>query len=353
MASDPGPAPDALSFLRELEETPYKFDFFQAMRRLENENAHLPRLGAATTVLGEFVRLGQDASLAFAPSAISSFSPGEGGRPPRLGVAFLGLFGPNGPLPLHLTEYVRDRIRNQDDPTLSRFADLFHHRMISLFYRAWAQAQPTVSLDRPDEDRFGDFVGSLMGMGVPELQGRDRVQDHAKLFQCGHFSLQTRHADGLCDILADYFEIPVAIEEFQGAWIEIPEPEQFRLGESEQSGCLGESTILGSRVWDRSLSFRVACGPLQYEDYERLLPDRSSLGRLHDLVKAYVGDEFLWDVVLILARDEIPETRLGEHSRLGWTSWLKSRESTSDRHDLVLASNTCSELHHHPTAAAA
>ena len=75
---------------------------------------------------------------------------GRTARPPRLQVRLFGLLGPNGPLPLHLTEYARERLRHAGDPTLSRFLDLFHHRFLALFYRAWAQAQPTVNHDRPE-----------------------------------------------------------------------------------------------------------------------------------------------------------------------------------------------------------
>ena len=105
--------------------------------------------------------------MAFAPSTLSAFEEQAGGRPPRLEQRFFGLLGPNGPLPLHLTEYARDRLRHHGDRTLVRFLDLFHHRLALLFYRAWAEARPTVQHDRPDEDRFATYVGSLAGYGSP------------------------------------------------------------------------------------------------------------------------------------------------------------------------------------------
>jgi type VI secretion system protein ImpH len=321
---------------KRLAEAPHRFGFFQALRRLECLYREGPRIGEATRLGDEYLRLGQDPSLAFAPSTLSSWEPGAGARPPRLGVYFLGLFGPNGPLPLHLTEYARDRMHNAGDPTFARFADLFHHRMLSFCYRAWAQAQPAVSFDRPESDRFGAYVASLMGLGAPEFLNRDAAPDLARLYYCGHFSLQTKNADGLRDLLADYFEVPVAIAEFRGSWVEIEEPERLRLGESEITGTLGVSTIVGSRVWDRQLTFRVVGGPMGLEDYERLLPDGSSLDRMAALVRTYIGDEFIWDLQLILKREEIPMLELGRAGRLGWTTWLLSEPARRDSDDLVL-----------------
>ena len=338
MASEDRSSSDALKLDALLEEKPYGFDFFQLLRRFECLHKDRPRIGEADNLSDEYFRLGQDASLAFAPSTISSYTRGSNGRPARLGVYFLGLFGPNGPLPLHLTEFARSRSRNFNDPTFERFADVFHHRILSLFYRAWSQAQPAASFDRPEFDRFGEYLASLFGLGMPAFKERDAAPDLAKLYYTGHFSLQTKTASGLEDLLADYFEVPVAIEEFQGSWIEIPESEWVRLGESEATGTLGVSAIIGSRVWDQQLKFRVVCGPMGFEDYERLLPSSPSLSRMAALIRTYIGDELIWDLQLILIRKGIPEIQLGSAGRLGWTTWLTGESPTEDAGDFVIES---------------
>ena len=124
-------------------------------------------------------------------------------------VHFFGLFGPDGPLPLHLTEYARDRSRNHRDPSLQRFADIFHHRALSLFYRAWANSRPTISFDRPEDDRFALYTGALIGLGMESLRNRDAMPDLTKLHFAGHLSCQTRHAEGLASILSEFFKMPV------------------------------------------------------------------------------------------------------------------------------------------------
>ena len=163
MGAAVGRETDAVAFLARLADVPHDYDFYQTLRRLECFYADKPRWGEAQRPIDEPVRLGQDPDLTFAPAPLAWFGHEPGAVKPRLQVRLFGLFGPNGPLPIHVTEYARDRLRNAGDRTLSRFLDLFHHRFVALFYRAWAQAQPHVNRDRPDADRFGGYVGALVG----------------------------------------------------------------------------------------------------------------------------------------------------------------------------------------------
>ena len=166
MASEDGTTQRPVDpLLSKLREEPYKFDFYQAMRMLERVFDDAPGFGRSMRLSDDPVRLSQKPSLRFAPASLDEFSESEKGDYHKLSVRFFGLGGPNGALPLHLTEYVRDRIRHHDDHTLASFLDVFHHRMLSLFYRAWADAQPTVHYDRADEDRFSVYIGSLIGTG--------------------------------------------------------------------------------------------------------------------------------------------------------------------------------------------
>jgi type VI secretion system protein ImpH len=253
-----------------------------------------------------------------------------------LNVLFFGLFGPNGPLPLHLTEYARDRVRNHNDPTLSRFADIFHHRMLTLFYRAWADARPTTSMDRPEDDYFSRFTGSLSGIGTRALRDRDDFDDYAKLFFTGHVSNQRRNAEGLLAMLRTCFDVPVQLQQFVGEWLSMPERSRMRLGSSLQTCALGQTTTLGERVWECQHKFRVTFGPLSMTDYQRMLPGGESLRILISIVRSYVGDEFNWDVHLILNHEEVKPAKLGEFGQLGWTTWMSDHEPESDQGNLYL-----------------
>jgi type VI secretion system protein ImpH len=334
MASETRHTASALALFESLAASPYEVSYFEALRRVDCAHPDRPRTGRAARPRDEALRLGQEPSLAFAPSTLASFDTATEDHPPRLDVFFFGLLGPNGPLPLHITEYVRDRSRNSRDPTLERFLDLFHHRMLALFYRAWASAQPTVSLDRPSSDRFGDYVGSLLGIGMPAMQNRDAMPDLAKRHYAGHLACQSRHADGLRAMLADFFKLPVRLDECVGQWLRLPEESQCRLGESPQTGTLGINAVAGAEVWETQVKFRIVFGPVDLAHYRRLLPGGDSLQRLVDMVRSYAGDQLDWELQIVLRADAVPPPRLGEGGQLGWSTWLASEPFVHDADDL-------------------
>lgn len=327
---------DRLAFLRVLEARPYACDFYQALRRIECLYPDKPRFGQALRPVDEPLRLAQEPSMAFAPAPIARFEPAAEGMPPRLVQRIAGLLGPNGPMPLHLTEYARERQLHRGDATLVSFLDLFHHRLLALFYRAWAQAQPTVSMDRPDQDRFAAYVGALAGIGTRGLRGRDAAGDSVKLFHAGLLARQVRNADGLQALLADYFGVAVDVEQFVGHWMPLPERDRTRLGSGTAGAQLGIGAVLGARVWDRQHRFRLRLGPLDLTQYESFLPGGAALPRLAALVRQYLCFELDWDVRLVIRKVEVPRTRLGRSGRLGWTTWLGRPRTAADQGNLTL-----------------
>jgi len=319
-----------------LQRAPEAIDLFALLRFVEASAPERPRLGYSQTPRDDAVRLGQYPSSSFAPTAVVGIEP-RGRRPaPLVRVLSLGLFGPNGPLPLHITEYVRDRIRNQNDPTLVAFADIFHHRALTLFYRAWADAQPTVQMDRQGNNRFTLHVGSLTGQGLDSMRGRDSVEDNAKLFASGHLVRLTRNPEGLSQTLSHYFQVPVRMHEYIRSWIEIPLQHRTRLAGTALSNRLGVGAVAGACVPDVQSRFRLELGPMSLISYEQFLPIARNNRRLRDWVRQYVGLEFRWDVDLLLCSEEVPHNQLGGRTRLGWTTWLGHRSSGSPADDLRL-----------------
>lgn len=320
--------------LDEIARAPWTWDFHAAGRAIEEAHPERPRLGTARRPVDDPVRFGQEASLAFAPSSIAGVEPGGAG-PERMVVRFFGLLGPNGPLPHHITEYILQQ-RNAGSRAIGRFLDLFHHRLLTLFYRAWADAQPAVEHDRPEHDRFARYVGSMAGYGLPSLEGRDRFPDGAKRVMGARLGCLSRSPEGLRALLESFFELPFAVEPFRGHWIEIVEPERLRLGESVATGSLGRNASLGERLWDCQEKFRIVAGPLRFAEFERFLPGGRPLDILTDAVRNFIGDELAWDLQLVLRADEVPPTRLGGTERLGLTTWLVSHAPTWDPGDVIV-----------------
>lgn len=362
MAGKDGNADHRLMFIEAIGRTPERFDFYQVMRRIEAGSAGLPRLGEARRPSAEPVRLAQEAELTFAATNLTRVTWSKSGVP-RVFVRFLGLFGPQGPLPLHLTEFARDRERNHGDASFARFADVFHHRLLLMFYRAWRQAQPTATNDRPDEDRFRAYVGSLLGHGSPGWYRSDRPLAQAKRHFAGHLGRSVRHPEGLAAILADYFRVPVGIRTFRPRWLALPTSLRSSLGGSgapgtlggqgggagfrgNDSAILGVSAVIGARVLDAQHHFDIDFGPLDLATYERLLPDGDWLAKAREWVREYCGEEFGVRLVPQLEATEVPALRLGRSSgpgqsggpgRLGWNTWIGRRRAATPATDLSLS----------------
>jgi type VI secretion system protein ImpH len=319
--------PDARSvtLLEEIARAPDRFDFFQVLRRIEREFGDRARLGQGQHPSEEPVRLAQEASLAFSPSVVRGLERGSGPAP-RVMTSFLGLLGPNGPLPLHLTEYARDRQRNSGDASLAHFLDIFHHRVLSLFYRAYANAQPTFDQDRRAAARFPLYVGALLGM--PSPRGEGGIPHTFALYFAGRLAARTRNAEGLAAMVGSWFRVPASVEPFVGEWVELPASARARVGGPEVGTRLGRGMALGKRAWLPHGRFRVEVGPLTTEQAEGFQPGGPHLHALAALVRTYAGDAMDWDARLVFDEAACAPCRLGQGTRLGRALWLGKRPRT-------------------------
>lgn len=321
---------------------PYRFDLFQAMRRIESAHPMLPRLGDARRPVDEPIRFVHDTALTFAPAAITALERRQD-RPARLVQRVIGFLGPNGALPIHLSEYALDRQLHAADPTFTRFLDVLLHRFGLFFYRAWARSQPTVGLDREDDSPLIRHVGAWIGLGEQRARRRDALGDFPKLFFVGRLSRQVRDADGLAAWLTSHLGVAARVEQFCGHWMRLERSQRSRLMRLGQHG-VGRGTVLGESVWDVQHKFRIEIGPLRWPRFSQLLPGRAEINQLRALVRQYVGFEFAWDLRLVLAREDVPSWPLGggrdpQVGRLGRTAWIagqRAQRRAGDARDLVM-----------------
>lgn len=328
-------AGDAL--LARIAARPSHYDLFQALRRIEAAHPDQPRLGDALRPSDEPVRFNEEPALTFPPGAISRIEFGRPGAP-RLVQRVIGYLGPNGALPIHLTEYTRERQLHHGDRTVGGFLNMLLHRFGLFFYRAWVRANPVVGMDRPRDAPVVRHVGALIGVEEPALRERDALGDFAKLHFVGRLARAVRDADGLEAWIKLRFGVPVQVEQFCGHWMALARAERSRLGGPEPQG-LGRGVVLGESVWDVQHKFRIVVGPLEWEDFESLLPGGWRLDPLQALVRQYVGFEFNWDLRLILRREEVPAWQLGGErgvGLLGRTSWMNGQRKPGHADELVM-----------------
>ena len=355
------------NLLDDIQKHPWNWDFFQALRQIECAYAapEYSRIGRSQSLKPDEFRFGQYLSLGFATSSIDKpQSVSRTGQAPRLNVRFTGLTGPNGPLPLILSEFIRNRLMGINDPDLPRasfgeysdrlpdldptatrrdpvladFLDLFHHRLITLFYRAWAVSQKTVDFDRDDDRHFSEWISSTCGLGLPEFDGLDSIPRWQKLAFAGPLSNQTRHADGLRGLLSEVFDTEVRMACLVGQWVDIPSEERCRLGRSPGTGTLGSTCVIGSRFWDRQQKFTLEIGPLPYDRFVQFQPEGRCHQQLHDWIAFYTRREFRWEATIILLQQDVPKLRLRSKRSpnvrrigcLGRDAWLSSSGTFSD-----------------------
>lgn len=343
---------------RKLRDEPYRFDYFQAVRLLERLFPDRRRVGFDHALTDEIVRFRALPSLEFPASQIYDIrDPKDAEGPPEMVVTFFGMQGINGALPHHYTEWIIERARRKDH-TFREFLDLFNHRLLSLFYRAWGKYNFWLSTERallqerrevsasperarafllerrPEVDRFSQILLDLSGFGAPAIRYRARerdrlvprntIDDETLRFYCALLAQRHRSAVGLEAMLEDYFGWQVRVHQFSGQWLALESDDLSQMvpGGNTQ---LGVSLVAGKRIWDVQGKFRLRVGPVNYEQFCRMLPVGDAYQSFVDLVRTYAGPQFDFDIELLLNREEVPRFSLakgeGIGTRLGWNTW--------------------------------
>jgi type VI secretion system protein ImpH len=332
-------ADDAGQSLPDLKEavglSPEEYDFFELLRRLEDDGRLFGQAGRPDR---EPARLGQHVRLGFAVQDVVKFEPPTTTTPARITVANIGLLGPEGPMPLYLTRWVLDRLsqrwfartdlREISDTTFLDFANILQHRMIALFYRAWADAHPAVQVRRADGGRIRAMLAALAGLGLLGKGDKYRAAiDAVKLRHAPALAHQVDGPERLTRFLADLLKVPVRLREFVGTWMEIPKALQSRIGVAHAR--LGGDATIGPRTFQRQQRIELCIGPLALADYMTFLPDSERQRILRNAIQDLVGNGLDVDVRLVLRRDEVPAARVGT-ARIGYTAWLAPPENRVD-----------------------
>ncbi len=318
-----------------LEEEPYCIQFFQAVRLLERLYPERNPVGLFVTPSAEIVRFRSVPTFSFPPSEIAGFRAVEG-EPPELRVNFMGLSAAIGALPDPYTQFLLERARAKDRGP-GEFFDIFNHRIISLFYRGWQKYRFYIAYERTGagDDIVSEKLLDLIGLGTKGLKSRMNIADEACLYYAGLLSQRRPTAQGLRQLLEDYFEVPVVVDQFTGTWNRLP-PDNLSFLRDSGAFCerLGMGTIVGDEIFDQHGTITIRLGPMNFARYQEFLPGAPASVELHGWLRLYTNREFDFIVQLVLQREQTPPTQVGaggdEAARLGLVSWVRNRPLDRD-----------------------
>lgn len=337
--------PSATDLTSRLRAEPYRFRFTQAVRLLA-----LAAREAGVDLRDDLppgLRFTTPATLSFPPSEVMELLPrelsdadAEALADDALGmrVAFLGLTGPSGALPVPYTELLIERRNHYRDESAHAFFDIFSHRAIALFYAASQKYRFHAPIELGKEDGFSRNLLDLAGVGLQALRNRMvthgyGIPDRFLMYYAGLLAQKPISADALVNLVHGFFKVPVELEQFVGSWIVLGEEDQSRIGEG--ACVLGQSAVSGARQFDRQTKLALRIGPLSREQFAEFLPGQPGALALSELVKFCVGHALAVDVALILRREDIPVPQLAPDAglRLGYNAWLQTQAMATDRSD--------------------
>lgn len=326
-----------LNWLPAIQQTPHRYDFHTVLRCVESAYIHLPRLGESLSLAQDSIRLSQPPFLQFSGHAIDRFDASS--SPAQLSSYLFGLFGPQGPLPIHITEYLHQCLTQKKEAAPTAFLNIFHHRLLSLYYRAWADTEPVVALDRPQKQRINHIVGSLSGYHPQgsENSHAEAFHDLAQCYYAGHLSQRHLTAEGLRSVLSHYFECRFDIDTFVPRWVDLPEQEGFYLNSPSVSSrqnppVLGRSIQLGKRVRSAQQQLTLIAYPPNWSRFHDFLPGNGGFEQIKRIVQRYLGHSVDWRLQLRIERQHCQQWYLGQMGanqtmQLGRNQWLLSAPS--------------------------
>ena len=337
----------------------WEFDFFQAVWLLDRYAGERVAVGERGPIGREAFRFRPDVQMGFPPADIRRIRECHDHVTDdeyyQVDVTFLGLYGASTPLPLHyavdilrMVEQAAVRPEEQagperapaDRPPADRaeeesgrapardFLDIFHHRLISLFYRSWLKYRYDRAYGMPHRDVVTDYLLWLIGCSPQAEEATLGVSPVRMLRYTGILTQHPRSAASLEGVLSDYWaDYPLELQQCVGRWVPVPPDDLNCAG---VANCrLGVDLTVGEQVYDLSGAFNISLGPVDWEAYTLFLPDGPRFAQTRALVQLYCADPLASRIEVRLRAGEVPEMQLssdGEGSRLGYTSWARTDE---------------------------
>jgi len=312
---------------KKLAENFYQFNFFKAVQLLESMYPEKEKLGKTLSPLLESVRFMVSPDIQFPPADILNIDFGYEDEPVKMEVPFMGLIGISGVLPDWYNElalemdYVYQEINDKDgDSGMTAFYNIFHHRLISLFYLAWKKTRIIENYSNKNDDKVSRILLSLLGLGTDNILDNIKLKPEMLINYSGLLSRQVPSAYTIEKLIEYAFQQKVKVVQFIDRLISVLPEDQTQIGKKDIS--FKDNILCGSFFHDCQSCFRVEIGPLEYEPFIDFLPGKDNLRKLFTLIRYIVGVEYEFQVRIILKKKYVSELKFSNQVQLGWTTWL-------------------------------
>ena len=322
-----------------LTENPEQFDFFQAVKIIEQLEDRLaaPHSGSGTRVKN--IKFSSAVSQVFPATNIKDIKLSNGeGRPAEIEVNFMGLAGAHGPLPQPLSQVVIDETRSKNKAAAA-FLDIFNHRLIQLFYESKARVSASLATVIGDKHPLGENILATAGLAGIDRNDKLGIPKLGLMRFCGLLAMRPLSRQAIEKLISGLFNVPVKVNEFIGRWLRIDVEQQTRIGGNGQNNILGSSAVVGRRVWDQSGGMEIEIGPLPQKFFPEFLKNGEQFNSLKEVVDLCVDSSISVRIRLVAERNTRHKAKLARDGniRLGWSSWLLATEQTpEDRQVTVL-----------------
>ncbi|MCP4178915.1 MAG: type VI secretion system baseplate subunit TssG [bacterium] len=310
------------------------YDFFQVVRILETLFDDNPLVGSSSHPVNDFIKFKQNPGLKYYTSDINRCRFGKNDDAIEIVTNFVGLLGSNGIMPFVFTEEVLNQIRKKNLSLLD-FLNIFHHRLISFLYKAWAINVQIVSYEKGKYDHFSKYLYSLIGNNYDLVKAKSFLHHDFKLYFASYLIHSDRSFESINSIIKEYFKVDCRIEEFQDNWIDIPDDSRLSIVANGATGILGRDTYLGDEVWNCTSKFKICLGPMPLERYNSLLPGTIGFEQLIEIIKFSCSPELNFSLCLILDADSVPEPKIGS-LQLGYNTWLTTEKCKENKENLYI-----------------
>lgn len=356
-----------LGVIRRLAHEPQRFEFFQAVRLLQQWLPETPRgslvpsqlrfrnsialgfpvseIESLKLVIDESVTScfpSRDSTADSAVGEVDHSCPSSAVGVVEMVPAVMGLLGVTGALPSTYTDLIAQRELYHRDHAARAFLDNFSNRAVAMFYAAWKKGRLALQYEEDRKKNFAPIILALGGLGQSALLERlepehGGISDESLAYVAATLQQRVLSARQLQQVLRSYLQVPVRLEQFAGRWYTLPVAAQTSLGCS--NGILGKNALMGERVWQRDLRVKIFLGPLDPVRFRRFLPGEQGALALRKMLGLLCGASLEFEINLELEAKAVRGTRLSSSraptaGRLGWDTYLLTRASRRDRCDV-------------------